>query len=80
MEYDIADVVGRIWIWLIIGLLFCEVIEGAGNRSYLVSGSSSKSHIDKLPSFRVDRSGLLRGRNLCRIFQCRLDSMLIISN
>ena len=26
MEYDIADVVGRIWIWLIIGLLYCEVI------------------------------------------------------
>ena len=26
MEYDIADVVGRIWIWLIIGLLYFEVI------------------------------------------------------
>ena len=26
MEYDIADVVGRIWIWLIIGLLYVEVI------------------------------------------------------
>jgi hypothetical protein len=24
MEYDIADVVGRIWIWLIIGLLWLE--------------------------------------------------------
>ena len=51
MEYDIADVVGRIWIWLIIGLLFCEVIEGAGTRSYLVSGSSSKSHIEIPPPF-----------------------------
>ena len=26
MEYDIADIVGRIWIWLIIGLLWFEVI------------------------------------------------------
>ena len=67
MEYDIADIVGRIWIWLIIGLLFCEVIEGAGTRSYLVRGRSGKSHIDKLPSFRIDRSGLLRRGYFCRI-------------
>ena len=26
MEYDIADVVGRIWIWLMIGLVWAEAL------------------------------------------------------
>jgi len=28
MEYDITDVDGRIWLWLIIGLLYCDCAKG----------------------------------------------------